>query len=131
MPIFMVIFGLLLLQILFYFGEKVHSDLLNISHMIYETEWHRYPCKIRLYVLLMMVRSQKPFYLSAYGIIDLHLINFVGVSILTSRTKPEKLFEEKNNVIPFQVLKWIYSALMVFRTMEWRLKFEKWIRSSV
>lgn len=81
MPICIVIFGLLVQYILFYFGEKLHSDLMSLKNITYQTKWYRYPYKIRLFVLMMMVRAQKPFYLGAYGIIELNLMNFLVVSI--------------------------------------------------
>lgn len=82
MPICMVLFGLLLLQILFFFGEKLHFDLIHLNDMVYQSKWHRYPYKVRIFVLLVMMRAQRPFYLSAYGIIELNMVNFLQVSVI-------------------------------------------------
>lgn len=71
------------LQMIFafsYIGQKVHSDLMNLSDMLYQSEWYRYPRSVRRVLLLMMVRAQHPFYLSAYGIMRCTLENFVRVS---------------------------------------------------
>lgn len=80
-PIGAVFFALQMLFIFFYFGQKVHSDLMALSDMIYQSEWYRYPRSVRRFVLLMMMRAQTPFYLSAYGgIMKCTLANFVRVS---------------------------------------------------
>lgn len=80
MPFSASIFPLIILFIYFYMGQKFHSNSMNLSDAIYQTEWHRYPRSVRRFVLLIILRSQKPFYLSSYGILKLNLKNFVGVS---------------------------------------------------
>lgn len=68
------------LFVLFYMGQRIHSNLRDLSDAIYQTEWHRYPRGVRHFIQLMILRSQKPFHLSAYGIIELKLENYVAVS---------------------------------------------------
>lgn len=81
--ILLCLFSLSTLAILFYLGQHFHSSAMELSVTIYQSEWHRYPRSVRRFVLLMMQRSQRPFYLSAYGIMSLNLENFVGVSTPT------------------------------------------------
>lgn len=68
--------------IYFYIGEEFHSLLMDMSDAIYQTEWHRYPPSVQRYLLLMIMRARRPFYLSAYGIVTMNLPNFVGVCTL-------------------------------------------------
>lgn len=57
-----------------------HTKLIDLSDAIYQSEWHRYPRGPRRFVHLMIMQSQKPFYLSAFGIVALNLENYIGVS---------------------------------------------------
>lgn len=54
---------------------------MDLSDTVYQMEWYRYPRSVRRFVLLMILRAQKPFYLSAFGILPLSLEVYVGVSI--------------------------------------------------
>lgn len=75
-----ILFSLKMLFICFYVGQKLHSDLMGLSDMIYQSDWHRYPPSVRRFQLLMMMRAQQPFYLSAYGVVRCTLENYIGVS---------------------------------------------------
>lgn len=81
----MVLFSLGLLYIFFYFGQKLNSNLLELSDMIYQSEWHQYTPSVRRFVLLMIMKAQRPVYLSAYGLIELNSENFVNVSMRLCR----------------------------------------------
>lgn len=70
-----------LLFVLFYLGQMFHSQLAGLGDDIYHTKWHQYPRSVRRFVHLIIMRSQKPFYLSALGIMTLDLKGFVRVSI--------------------------------------------------
>lgn len=65
----------------FWIGQKLRSDLLQLSDDIYQLEWHRYPRSLRRFVSLMMMRAQKPFYINAFGFVQLKLETFVDVSM--------------------------------------------------
>lgn len=65
----------------FYNGQRLHSHLTELSDEIYQLEWHQYSNHMRRHLILMMVRAQRPFYLSAYGIMPFTLENFVQVRI--------------------------------------------------
>lgn len=54
--------------------------LLGLSDTIYQMGWYRYSRSARLCVQLMIMRSQRPFYLSAHGVLQLKLENYVWVS---------------------------------------------------
>lgn len=84
MPVMGTVFPLILLAILFYLGERFHTISISLTDIIYQTEWYRYPKSVRRFLILMMIRSQQPFYLNAYGIIKLNLENFVRVSAIDS-----------------------------------------------
>lgn len=102
--------------LLFYstFGQMFHSNLAGLSDTVYQTEWHRYPRRLQYFVLFAMKRSQKSFFLSAFGLMALNLENYLGVSVC------EKVlitvFVSSN--FTFQLLRWIYSAFMLLRSFE-------------
>lgn len=77
------VFPLLLLATTFYLGQNFHSNVMELSVVIYQTKWYQYPRNVQRFLLFMMMRSQKPFYLSAYGFMELNLENYVRVSMIT------------------------------------------------
>lgn len=79
-PMISSVFPLILLALLFHLGQIFHLNVLELSGAIYQLKWYQYPCSVRRFVLLMMIRSQQPFFLSANGVMALNLENFVGVS---------------------------------------------------
>lgn len=81
------------LLIYFGLGQLFHSILASMSDKVYQTEWHRYPRSLKYSVLFMIKRSQKPFYLSAFGMMALNLENFVTVSNEFLRARPVILVE--------------------------------------
>lgn len=82
---------LALLYIYFHIGQEIHSNSLDLNYVVYQTEWYRYPCKVQRYLNFMILRSQQPFYLSAYGIMKLNSENYVGVGERIEKNK-QKLF---------------------------------------
>lgn len=84
MPFVASSFSLTLTFVYFYLGQQFHTQTMALSDEIYEVKWYQYPCSIQRFVPLMIQRSQRPFYLSAYGITTLNLENFVGVSRMTA-----------------------------------------------
>lgn len=77
-----VVVPLITLAIFYYLGQRIHSNMMDLSDTIYQTEWYQYPRSVRRFVLLMMMRSQRPFHLTANGLIRMNLENFVRVSKL-------------------------------------------------
>lgn len=69
-----------MLFIFFYFGQILHTNLIDFSDTIYQSEWYRYPRSVQRFVLIMIMLAQKPFYVSAFGIIRCNLESFVAVS---------------------------------------------------
>lgn len=80
MPMVGTVFPLILLAILFYLGENFHTISMNLTDVIYQMKWYQHPGSVRRFLVIMMIRSQQPFYLSAYGIMKLNLENFLRVS---------------------------------------------------
>lgn len=74
-------FTLQLLFVFYYFGHILTMQLLNLCDLIYLSEWYLYPLNVQRCVTLILLRSQKPFYISGYGIMACNLENFLGVSI--------------------------------------------------
>lgn len=80
MPVLAAIFPMIILYILYYMGEKFHSNFLGLSDAAYQAKWYQCPRNVRRFLQLMMMRSQQKFYFSAYGILPCTLEKFVGVS---------------------------------------------------
>lgn len=79
-PMAVIISELETLFIFFYFGQMCHSNLINLGDLIYKSDWHHYPHSVQRCVLMMIMRAQQPFYISAYGIIRCDLETFLAVS---------------------------------------------------
>lgn len=79
-PIAATTFILQVVFLLFYLGQMLHTNLIDLSEVIYQSEWHRYSQCMKYSVLIMIMRAQQPFYVSAYGVMHCNLENFVGVS---------------------------------------------------
>lgn len=75
-----VVCALSSLAIYYFLGQEIHSDLLQLSDDIYQSEWYHYPRSVRQFVWLMMLRAQQPFFVSAYGVMELNLENYLAVS---------------------------------------------------
>lgn len=67
-PMMAVVFPMITLAVFFYLGQEFNSNSLNLSVEIYQSEWYQYPRSVQRFVVLMMMRSQQPFHLNAYGI---------------------------------------------------------------
>lgn len=80
LPIAGIATTLNLLFFLFFFGEILHTNLIDLGQMVYQSEWYRYPLCTQRFVLIMIMRAQHSFHVSAYGIVRCNLENFVGVS---------------------------------------------------
>lgn len=77
MPMICTICPLMLLAVFFYLGQQIDSDSTDLTNVIYSSKWNQYPHSVRRFVLLMVIRSQKPFNLKVYNIVTLNLGNFV------------------------------------------------------
>lgn len=73
--------AIVLLFVFFNLGQMFHTSLSGLGVTIYQTEWYRYPRCAQFVVLLMIQRTQRSFYLSAFGIMEVNLQNYVGVSM--------------------------------------------------
>lgn len=80
MPIMGSVFPLILLAGLYFLGQKFKAIPMEWSDINYQSDWHQYPRSVRRLCLIMLMRSQRPFGLRAYGIMELNLENFVRVS---------------------------------------------------
>lgn len=92
LPIAGIATTLNLLFFLFFFGEILHTNLIDLSEMVYQTEWYRYPVCIQRFVLIVIMRAQHSFHVSAYGVVRCNLENFVGVSKKLCRNLTDLFF---------------------------------------
>lgn len=79
-PILAIIFNMTGLAIVFFLGQRIHTNMMSIADGLSQTMWYKCPLKVQRIILLMIMRSQQPFYLTAYGVVDLTLQNFLVVS---------------------------------------------------
>lgn len=54
----------------------------NIPDVVYNMRWYQYPRKYQNYVLMIMMRSQRPYYINGFGIMRCTLETFVNVSLM-------------------------------------------------
>lgn len=79
LTISVIAYELLLLFALFFAGNKLHSDLMELHDMIYQSAWYTQSSRVQRLLLLMMIRAQRDFYIGAFGLMKCDLQNFVGV----------------------------------------------------
>lgn len=65
-----------------YVGNIVTVKCFNVSLIAYQSLWYRYPTNLQFYVMQIIRFSQKPFYLSGYGVMRCSLESFTSVSLL-------------------------------------------------
>lgn len=74
--------SLISLLIYCFFGNWVTSYNEELAQFIYnELEWYRASYKIKKHLVIIMMISQKRFYMSGYGLLNASLENFMAVSL--------------------------------------------------
>lgn len=81
------------LFILFFSGQTLQANLLELSDNIYQSEWYRYPRSVQRCVPIMMMQAQHPFHLSIYGVLTLRLPNYVEVRAEMDKYSPLHLYK--------------------------------------
>lgn len=78
---FVVIFssGTVIMYVLTYFATIISLKISNISNVVYEEKWYKYPKLFDIYVLMLIQATQKPQYFTGYKIVYCNLETFVGV----------------------------------------------------
>lgn len=79
-PVLMLISAIASQFILFNSGQEFHTNSARFGDIIYKTEWYRYPRSLQRFVQLVIMRYQRPYYLSVFGVMAFHLENFVRVN---------------------------------------------------
>lgn len=87
MPLVGIFLTTELLGIFFYCGQLLHGLLISFSERIYESEWYRHPHSIQLSALLMIQRTHRPFFISAYGMMRCNLQSYIGVSKISKTAR--------------------------------------------
>lgn len=80
MQLMVIAYLLQLIFVFFYLGQMLHTSLDDLSDAIYQSEWYRYPRNIQKFVLIIILRAQQPLHISAFGIMQCNLANYLGVS---------------------------------------------------
>lgn len=84
MPVIAIAIVMSLSFMYFFVGQMYHSQAMAFSDDVYEVEWYRYPRGVSRFLPLMIQRSQRPFFLGAFGVMTLNLENFVVVNKLNT-----------------------------------------------
>lgn len=63
-----------------YFGDVVTTKSAAVADKAYQTMWYMYPVRMQPYIILIMLQSQKPFFLKGFDLISCSLENFTWVS---------------------------------------------------
>lgn len=75
-----------------YFGNLVTIKLAEIADASYSMLWYKYPLQQQKYVILLLVRAQRPFYLTGYFRTSCTLERFTGVSISDLIAREQKFW---------------------------------------
>nr|WJJ63311.1 odorant receptor 11 [Pachyrhinus yasumatsui] len=63
---FMLLLGwIILFFMICYGGQRITDESLDVSHAIYKSNWYNLPVNLRKYILIMIMRAQKPLHLRA------------------------------------------------------------------
>lgn len=105
--------------IFFYMGQSFTSNLAGFADAAFHTQWVHYPSSVRRFIQFFIMRSQRPFHLSAFGLMALTLENFVDV-----RTNANSVFLWNPLILThshlnLQLLNWIFSAFIMLRSFDW------------
>lgn len=79
-PIAITAGALSVLFSLCYLGTKIAFRVNYVADIAYNMKWYNYPVKLQPFVLLIMIRAEKSFYLSGYGLMPCTLNNFLQVN---------------------------------------------------
>lgn len=101
-----------------YFGQKITTKCEEIANVIYATKWYEFPQDEQKYLMLMMIRAQRPFAFSGYFCSTCALATFKAVF--------ERLFGFLiiSELIDFlwswfQINNSAFSYFMILRALEW------------
>lgn len=63
------------------FATKVTSQIQAIGYEMYDKNWNLYPMEYRLFVQLIISRSQRPLYFHGLGLINCDMVTFAKVKL--------------------------------------------------
>lgn len=62
-----------------YYGNKLSTKSFELLDTLYQSMWYEYPIKYQRYVIVMMVRMQRPLVLTGYNVVLCTLPTFTAV----------------------------------------------------
>lgn len=77
----------LIIFIFCYYGNMVTWECNSIPISAYETLWYLYPIHLQKHIILILQRSQRPFYFTGFEMTTCSLQSFTNVSGPRSRVK--------------------------------------------
>lgn len=109
-----------------YFGEKITGKFAEVADACYCSHWYDYPLKQQKYAILMLIRTQRPFYFTGYFISACSLATFKAVSgafhfffAFCSRIIWRYFYD--NFVCPPQIWNTAFSYFMFLRAADWKI----------
>lgn len=71
--------GLFWIYVYCYIGNRITYNLLGIAVWAYRPAWHIYPLKLRVFIILIICRSQKVLNFNGLRLIFCNLVTFTSV----------------------------------------------------
>lgn len=93
-PAISTILGLVWLFLNCFYGNLITIKLEQVADFAYESVFYKYPNDLRIFTLMTMCRSQRPFFITGYKITQCSLESYKRVSCLFSicKKKEKKIF---------------------------------------
>lgn len=86
----LVLINMVLTSYVFVFcfiGTIITDKCFEMAKIVFETNWYASPIEHQRYVILILARSQKPFYFHGYGFVPCSLMMFKSVSNSNDRQR--------------------------------------------
>lgn len=79
-----------------FYASNTTDRIALIGNDVYDLNWYDYPSNVRKFMILIIVRSQRPMYLSGYHLINCTLETFGKVSNLMVENQFLDIISSKN-----------------------------------
>lgn len=69
-----------------FYATNVTVKSFSAAEIAYNIHWYKFPVKNQLFIMQMIRRAQKPFYLKGYNIVECSLTTFLNASPIKTET---------------------------------------------
>lgn len=107
-----------------YFGHLITWKCEQVADFTYHSLFYKYPLDLRIFTLLFITRSQRPFYITGYKLTKCSLESYAKVSAKCFFLKIKQISKSYIHLCSFfQFMQTAVSFYMLFRNLS------KWIRN--